>query len=226
MGYIISIDDDFNFSLYLKKKLKMYFSDEILIFNKVDFKVLDTYVLDLVFLDIEMNDVNGIEVAKQLKMRKDVPVIIFVSNKEGLIHSSLSVQPFYFVRKNHLDKDLYNAFSLLSATQFRTTSIVRIGKEILDVTDIIYVESHSHDSFIHTKNGIYQQRIALEKVAMILLTYQCLRVHRSFIINVKYIDKWCTTKVVMTNGIEIEIGRKFQEKARRSYQDMKLKGIV
>lgn len=222
MGQIVSIDDDLDFSLYLREKLKEYFLDDIIIFNEVDFKVLDTYVLDLVFLDIEMDEVNGIEVAKQLKMRKDAPVIIFVSNREGLIHSSLAVQPFYFVRKNYLDKDLGDAVAMLSTTQFRTNSMVKIGKEILDVGDIMYVESHSHNSIIHTKNDIYQQRIALEKVAMILTTYQCLRIHRSFVVNVKYIEKWCATKVVMTNGMEIEIGRKFQESAKKKYQNMVL----
>lgn len=226
MGQIISIDDDLNFSLQLKEKLKTYFMDEILIFNKVDFDVLDTYVLDLVFLDIEMNDINGIEVAKKLKMRKDMPIIIFVSNREGLIHASLEVQPFYFVRKNHLDKDLDNAFCLLSAIKFRSDSMVKIGKEILDAKDIIYVESHSHNSIIHTKNGEYQQRVSLEKVAMILTTYQCLRIHRSFVVNVKYIEKWCATKVIMANGIEIEIGRKFQGVAKKKYQNMLLTGVL
>lgn len=223
MGRIVSIDDDVNFSLCLQEKLRSYVKDEVLLFNNFDIEALENYILDLVFLDIDMNTINGIDVAKELNKRKDLPIIIFVSNQEGLIHDSLVVQPFYFIRKQYLEEDLHSAFALLATTKFRTSMKVKIGTDIINIQDMIYVESRNHHITVYTKTTTYQYRMTLTDVADILSSYQCVRIHRSYIVNMHYIERWYSTRVVLINKIEIEIGRKYQLEAKRRYQEFIVK---
>ena len=217
MGRIVSIDDDVNFSLRLQKKLKQYVEDEVLLFDAYDGKKLEKYLLDLVFLDIDMDTISGIDAAKELKKRKDTPIIIFVSNQEGLIHDSLVVQPFYFIRKEYLEEDLHKAFMLLEDTKFRTVERVKIKSDCIYVKDIIYAESRNHDVTIYTKDTTYRYRISLKEVSTILSLHQCIRIHHSFVVNMQYIKRWYSTKVILYNNIEIEIGRKYQQEAKQRY---------
>lgn len=226
MGRILIIDDDVNFSQVLKKRLQHHFHDDIIVYNQVTEELLNGHLWDLVFLDIEMGNINGIDIAKQLKRKQRAPLVIFVSNKEGLIHNTLEVQPFYFIRKNFLDTDINSALSLLRSIKFRIREMIQIKEDVLDIQDIIYVESSNHIVTVTMTTSKIMYRMTLEEISKLLKPYLCIRIHRSFIINMRYIDRWYSNRVILKDGLEIEIGRKFQMEAKRCYQEAKLDGFI
>lgn len=226
MGRIIIIDDDVEFSKVLKRKLQHHFPEEIAVFNTIDEEFLQTNFLDLVFLDIEMGSVNGMDVARILKRRKDAPLVIFVSNQEGLIHDTLELQPFYFIRKQYLETDLNIAMSLLKGIHFRIRESVAIGEDVYDVKDIIYLESTNHTISVVSKSGRKEYRNTLDVLAKQLSPYLCIRVHRSFIINMRYIERFYSHYITLITGEHIEVGRKFQAEAKKAYQEAKLDGYI
>lgn len=59
---------------------------------------------DIVFLDIDMPDLSGFEIAEQIMLADTKPIIIFVSNQEHLVFRSFSYNPFWFLRKTHLEE--------------------------------------------------------------------------------------------------------------------------
>ena len=112
---IAIIDDDITYAKIIKEKIGPYFSktDTIFVFQTFDIHYFIAHTIELVFLDIDMGAINGIDVAKKLRQLPNCPLIVFVSNIEALIHNSLEVQPLYFIRKSHLDLDIKSAISLL-----------------------------------------------------------------------------------------------------------------
>ena len=70
--------------------------------------------IDLLFIDIDLKDLNGINIIKRLQMNNVDYPIIYVSSRQELVFSSLSTQPFYFVRKQNLENDLKELFKLLN----------------------------------------------------------------------------------------------------------------
>ena len=62
--------------------------------------------IDLVFLDIEMPEMNGIDTGRAIKDVNEEIEIVFVSNKEDQVFNALRLRPFGFVRKSEFFKDL------------------------------------------------------------------------------------------------------------------------
>ena len=59
---------------------------------------------DVLFLDIDMPEKNGFSVAEELSAMPSKPLIIFLSGMEDLVYQSFAFQPFWFLRKTHLEE--------------------------------------------------------------------------------------------------------------------------
>jgi DNA-binding LytR/AlgR family response regulator len=228
MGEIVIIDDDQHFALLLKKEIQPFFlaGYEILIFNSFDKKYFENQGVDVAFLDIEMGEDNGIEVAKKIKELENHPIIIFVSNHEGFVHNTLAVQPLYFIRKPMLKEDVKSAFTLLKQIKKRTNETIEVGDIIIRINDILYIESSDHKITFVTKNDYYSCRGTLESVGQLLEEHDFVRAHRSFILNIHQIECHYRTRVVLKTGQRIDIGRKYQAEVREKYKEAKLNGII
>ena len=115
---IAIVDDDVDFSSELQQYVKkfierLYTRYEIDIINNNFFNNTLDKTYDIVFLDIDLKEINGKNIGKKLLVSEANPIIIFVSSRDDLVFSSLSVRPFYFVRKSYLKQDLEEMFILL-----------------------------------------------------------------------------------------------------------------
>lgn len=64
---------------------------------------------DLVFLDIEIPEISGFQLAESIRATLPNSTIIFVSNMEHLVFESFKFQPFRFVKKESMEKDMKEA---------------------------------------------------------------------------------------------------------------------
>ena len=67
---------------------------------------LETTTYDLVFIDIDMPEIDGITLSKTIFNKSPKTGIIFVSNREDKVFESLEVRPLGFVRKNNFLSDI------------------------------------------------------------------------------------------------------------------------
>jgi len=228
MGKIVILDDDRKFAELLKEKIKSFFKevDKLMICNQFDRRYFEDNQIDLVFLDIEMGAVNGINVARELKKLKSSPIVIFVSNKEGLVHNTLEVQPLYFIRKTKLEEDIKSAFSLLRNVYFRKNDTIVAGGVVIKINEILYIESSDHKITINLSNDSFTFRGTLESMAKQLEEYHFVRAHRSFVLNVRQVDRHYRSSVVLKTGEKIDIGRKYQDAVKEKYREVRLSGII
>lgn len=78
---------------------------------------------NLLFLDISMPNLNGIELGKQLRKIADNVLIVFVSSHEELVFESFQVTPFRFIRKGHFYQDLEECIpAIITELEKRQTS--------------------------------------------------------------------------------------------------------
>ena len=101
---IAIVDDDVDFSSELQQYVKkfierLYTRYEIDIINNNFFNNTLDKTYDIVFLDIDLKEINGINIGKKLLVSEANPIIIFVSSRDDLVFSSLSVRRnVYFVK--------------------------------------------------------------------------------------------------------------------------------
>lgn len=169
----------------------------------------DREQFELVFLDIEMSGLNGLEVGKTLMSRAEKPVIIFTTCSVDYAIRG------YGIAIRYLTKPIsFEAFSaaMSAAIEYITPkklSICDKGTQVLlFINDILYLEMFKHQVIIHVMNrDSLKLRGTLAEFVELLPTNKFAQPHKSYFINLNYIDRLNKQKIIMTNGDIIPIGR-------------------
>lgn len=232
---IIVIDDDTLFSDILVKDISIFFHKfnsnvKIEIYNS-DFRNIDfNRNFRIAFVDIDLKDINGIQLSKKIKKFNHNCDIVFVSAKNSLIHSSLSVQPFFFIRKSNYSDDLYVFYQLIRESLSNGYAIqvsYKSDRITISTQDIIYIESIQHILHIFTNHGTYKDGRTLKEFLSLLPINQFSQIHRAFVVNCKYIYSTSCGSVILhkipnsnnDNVIKLRISRSFQKQFENEYQE-------
>lgn len=182
-------------------RFDIFYSGEDLIMA-VDYKG----IFDIIFLDIEMSGINGIETARYIKNRHPMAVIIFISSYSCYYADAFDVQPFHYLMKPINPKQLYGVLLRLcnfmsSCQQVLVFDFNRIHYRI-NVGDIIYLESRQRVIQVVCYNITYRFYGKLTDVEKVLSGYNCIfiRIHSSFLVNSRYITKCQGNQIYMSNG--------------------------
>lgn len=166
----------------------------------------------LVFLDVEMPEMDGFELASKLYM--DMPGIhlIFVSNHEHFVFDAYEYAPFWFVRKSSLEQDMYRALE----RYIQLTSGLRITYKVKDkkgykevnIKDILCVESTKHTLTFRTVQGLNLKKYgSLKIVENELESYGFLRIHKSCLVNQRHVQRVEKQDVLLSGDIRVAMGR-------------------
>ena len=132
---------------------------------------------DVVFLDMEMKELNGIETANLIREFDEHIIIVFVTSHSEYMKESFQCQPFRFIEKPLDYDELKKVFSF---TENKT-------KVRLFCDDILYCESQAHWVWINTKDKSYKICKTLSDLYEQLDKEMMFQVHKSFIVNFNYI---------------------------------------
>lgn len=183
----------------------------------------NTKPFDIIFLDIDMPKINGIEVAQDIRNINSNMIIIFVTNKENLVFQSIKYAPFRFVRKSNLDDDIQELFVALEekinfdSMEYKVYVCGRI--KYLQISKIAYFESFRHDIIAHYYDGTtYDIKETLSSLAKRLEKYGFIRVHKSYLVNYRNIFVINTTDLKLDNSQIIPISRLKRQEIQSKYQ--------
>lgn len=231
---IVIIDDDVNFLEVLKGKLDAGFKPLFDYFNvdtSLDKSILNNKMYSIYFLDIDLNDKNGINIAKEIKHTNHNAIIIFVTAKNDLIYNAITIQPFYFIRKSHLDDDLKIAFSLLKA-HFNKKEYYsfKYDSEYIKVyiDDIIYFETEDHLTSLYTTFKHYHIYKPLKTLLNEINSPFLIQANRKQCFNLSHVLEKKKNNLVLVNNITIKIGNKYKNNINEcfeSYQNGELYDI-
>lgn len=165
---------------------------------------------DILLLDIEMPEISGIEVAKRVRLYNTAAQIIFVTGYYEYFSDGFDVSALHYLIKPvddaRLRSVLDKAVENLSWRQ-RSVLVSTPDEDIkLPLADICYIEADNIYLNIYTPHGCWRTRSSLAKFSE-QLDETFIRVHRSYIVSLKYIRKISRAEVTMTNGAAIPISR-------------------
>ncbi|WP_298734562.1 LytTR family DNA-binding domain-containing protein [uncultured Chitinophaga sp.] len=171
--------------------------------------------VDLIFVDINMPDISGIDLVRSLSVK---PIIIFIT-----AHRKFAVEGFELEALDYLLKPLnferfsrtiqraleYHQFRQQPATQPEAAIFVRSEYKLvkIDLQDILYIEGLQDYIRIHLQQGKYIMTLMtlkamLEKLPPALFR----RIHRSYIVSINKVSAIVNKKVRIGNAIELPIG--------------------
>jgi DNA-binding LytR/AlgR family response regulator len=172
-----------------------------------------TVSIDALFLDIDMKEVNGFEIAEAAAGMSKPPLIVFISNMDHLVYDSFTYNPFWFLRKSDMKRLSEVLQKLAEYIQMRKDTVlltIENKKISISVTDIVYIESDDHYVMIHTQSDVFRYKANIGKIAEKLKKYHFVRCHSGFIVSCRYIAKIEKGSIKLKSGKLIPVSRSRQ----------------
>lgn len=179
---------------------------------------------DMLFLDIDMPKLNGIELSRKLRRQGSRALLVFISDKDEMVFQTFEVQPFRFVRKSRFDKELSGLVRAL-CMEFQKQKGVTIQIEeqhsdrifSLNVNDILYVEAQRKNCRVVTTGGDLDIRYRLDDFRKELEPQGFLQPHRSYLVNVRYIYRIEKDYILLDNRETIPLSRGRADSVRQDF---------
>lgn len=178
-------------------------------------------VCDVLFLDIDMPTMTGMEVAEHLKNLMKKPLLVFVTNHDELVYESFQYHPFGFIRKQFLEQELEKVLVDCQREldqnekhfNFRTVE----GEVCLPLLEIFYFESVGNYVKIYTGSEVYRVRSTMMAMENAVSTQGFLRLHKGFLVNQAAIRLFGTETVELLDGKILPVGKVYGENAKQQF---------
>ncbi|MCB5386990.1 LytTR family DNA-binding domain-containing protein [Blautia glucerasea] len=178
-------------------------------------------IYDIIIFDIDMPGINGIDTARKLRETDTNVTIIFVTNIAQYAINGYEVDAVDYILKpvSYYDFSMKFHRTVAKAAQ-RKEHIIKVetaeGTRKLRLPALIYVEILSHYLYFHTTKRDYKVRGNIGDVEKELEKYNFVRIHRSYIVNLKYVNKVLSTEVTVGSAI-LPVSRNYKEKLKEEY---------
>lgn len=176
----------------------------------------------VVFLDIFMNEMSGIEAARIMRTFTDC-ALVFVTSSADYALEGFAVNAIHYLVKPCTAQDVEQAMERCMAVVQAQSKIitVKVGRETLHLRqkDICYIEVFGNRSVIHTITGELETYTPLNALYDKLDKSLFLVPHRSFLVNVAYILEIPSANIVLKSGQTVPVSRKERASVRQQYLD-------
>ncbi|MDD5803270.1 MAG: LytTR family DNA-binding domain-containing protein [Clostridia bacterium] len=183
------------------------------------------YHYDVIFLDIEMPGIDGIQVCRKIRQQSPDTLVIFISNKEELVFQTFEVQPFRFIRKSEYQKLLPALADAVTQKLGEQTKhsifITEPGSGDIfsfDIRMILYIEAQRKNCLIVTASGTSTVQCKISDMEESLIAHGFIKIHRSYLVNCRHIFYIGKTSLQLTNGQELPVSRGKVEEVKEGFR--------
>lgn len=181
---------------------------------------------DIVYLDIEMDDLDGITAARELIKRGKAPLFIYISSYEKYLIELFEVEPFRFIKK---PIDIQKFIEIFDMAYERLAELsnyfhYKYNREAawMPVGDILYFCSDKRTIRMHTIDGdvIFYAKLDEVEKQLEYNRIPFLRIHKSFYVNFLHIKQMNYSYVVLKNGAKLPISDERKKVIRAHCRDL------
>ena len=217
--FIIGIcEDNKEFSIELKAKIKEKFFQynlhcEIYCFYSGEEILNSNIEFDIIFFDIKLPGINGIETARKIRELDNSIIFIFITYLDEKVYEVLDLQIFNFIRKSHfheeIDRTLDSLIKRLGYLAEKYPFPIGDIKIYLKLYDIIYLEILNRRVVIHTRTTNYTSKYrSLKEIPYNLKEKQFFEIYRGIMVNLNHVKDFIDNKINLSNGDALYISRR------------------
>ncbi len=179
------------------------------------FRYADESDYDILLLDIEMGEMNGVDLAKNIRKINDSVQIVFITGFPDFIAEGYEVSALHYLMKPVSEEKLHavldKAASNLAKAEKRLCVTFDRQTDYIPLSKITYIEAQKQYIMIYTDGKAYRMKSSLADAERQLDEY-FFKCQRSFVVNLRYVKRIKSDCVVLKNDEEIPISRGMAEK--------------
>lgn len=195
--------------LSIKYSLDMFNSGE---------ELLENYSkdIDLILLDIQLGEINGMDTARKIRVLDNNVEIIFITSLIEYALEGYKVRAYrYLVKPVKYDDIKENIINCIKELEIKNKYIIikKQGNQIkLDINEITYIEVQKETITIHTVNEIYKISGTMNNIEKEIDCSRFFRCHKSFLVNLEHIKIIKQYVAILENNEEVPVSRyRFKE---------------
>lgn len=186
---------------------------------------------DIVFLDIQMEGINGINAARTLRAREENTILIFVTAIREYVFEAFDLSAFHYLLKPFSEKKFEEVFrwaqDVLAADrrEARRALLFKVKDRVIKVSrrQICYVEARGKKLAVHTTRDILEINEDMKDLEK-ELGEQFYRCHRGYLVNLAHIEEYDNNSIAMSNGDRVFLSRRKYNEFTQIYLQYLRKG--
>ena len=215
---ILICDDEKTYLNTLQIHVEEYMQSHHILYNMTTLldatQLPEDEVFDLAFLDIQMPNVDGITLAKRLRQRNPKLALFFVTNYDEYQDDAMDLQAFRFFEKpfdvNRLYAGLDKAMEYIDGAYVDIYLSENAAQQRVIADDIIYVTREGRKVSLVTTVQEFCVAEKFDDLCQKLPQLFFYPVHKSFFVNLHYVERYTYTELLLTNGARIPIAPRKQ----------------
>lgn len=188
-------DDEKEFRKILLNHINSYFKQRGIDFECYEFSSGEALLsqnqnFDIVFLDIELGDSNGIDIAKQIQQKNKNTIILIVTSYHQYLDAAMDLKVTRYIDKPVTQNRIYAALDkALSEINENIITLHMKDRRVIRVkqSDIVYVEAKLKKVTVYTVDKEYVIKESLKELHDILTAAYFAVPHSSYIVNLNYV---------------------------------------
>lgn len=168
--------------------------------------------IDILLLDIQMGKLSGMDTARRIREVNSKMEIIFITSLIDYVQEGYEVRAYRYLLKpielEELKKHVLNCINEIEKNKNHYILIKNKSNTYkIYSNEITYIEVQKKDMLIHTINKDFDVRYSLEKVEKDLNLDKFVRCHKSFLVNLTYVENIKSNIAILESGEEVPISR-------------------
>lgn len=216
---VLVCDDDKKFVQDMVERLKELTADRPICITgcSAPEKLTDQFLSDfqIMFLDIDMGNYNGLEIARRVRKLRLDTVLIFVTHYMEYSPEGYEVKAFRYLLKANIEEKLprYLNEAIREAQSHADRLLFAVNGQpcTIKYDDILYLESSKRLIYLYLTDEQKENKCFYAVMAELeeqLALAGFLRVHKSYLVNMRYIEKLNYNGVLLVNKEELPISQK------------------
>ncbi|MBE6050388.1 MAG: response regulator transcription factor [Clostridium sp.] len=223
-----------------KEKEKSYYIEDIILKNRDKFpmlieidvynfgkdlykKLLDGIRYDMIFLDVELRDINGVSIGDKIRneLRDNSVQIVYMGNSVECTINLFKIRPINFLVKPIKDEDVIYSLEKVFELSYDYMFYYKIGHKIKrqKIDDILYFESFDRKVEMVTLNKRESFYESLNNIYSILKFKGFFFCHKSFLVNHNRVEEFEYEKLKLSNGTILPVSQSKRKYVKKIYEN-------
>lgn len=165
---------------------------------------------DILLLDIEMGEMDGVTLAKKLRGDNESVQIVFITGFADFVSEGYEVAALHYLVKPVREDKLFTVLDRAAAAVRKTERVVLLNADgemlRLPVSEICYIEAFAHSVSVVTRKETLQMKQSISEMEQ-QLGADFVRCHRSYLVGLRHIARLSRAEVVLDSGKTLPLSR-------------------